>query len=369
MIKIVHIVLDMDLGGLQRIVNQLINKTDRQIFRTYLCCLDRGGMFYEHLQSDVTSKCILGRKPGPFDIGMLYKLIRIIKDNRIDIVHSNNGCTLYATVAGKLSGVRGIIHTDHGRLIPDKQSTILEDRYSSCFIDRFVGVSSQLTEYLASVVKVNKKKLKTIVNGVDSAKFIPLSNEERIARRMSLGFSPGTKIIGTVCRLDPIKNLRMLIECIPGIVRIIPDCQVIIVGDGPDKNSLKDIACQLNINSKITFLGAVEDVEKVMPILDLYVNTSLSEGTSMTILEAMSCGLPVVASAVGGNVSLIDDSNGVLFPSGEAGSFREHVIEILRDPILMKAMGRRSRELVESRFSFDRVVEHYENLYRELMNN
>jgi len=89
----------------------------------------------------------------------------------------------------------------------------------------------------------------------------------------------------------------------------------------------------------------------------------------MTILEAMSCGLPVVASAVGGNVSLIDDSNGVLFPSGEAGSFREHVIEILRDPILMKAMGRRSRELVESRFSFDRVVEHYENLYRELMNN
>ncbi len=359
----------MDLGGLQRVVNLLIKRLDRKYFEPHLCCLDRGGLFYEHLEREVDSKYILGRRQGPFDIAMLRRLIRVIRDNRIDIVHSNNGCTLYAAVAGKLTGVKGIIHTDHGRLIPDRPAAILEDRYSSYFIDRFVGVSSQLTEYLESVVKVRKKILTTIVNGVDSAKFIPLNNEERIVRRKNLGFNAAAKIIGTVCRLDPVKNLSMLIECIPEIVRTIPECQLIIVGDGTEEKRLKDIAHRLNISSRVIFVGRVADVETILSVFDLYVNTSVSEGTSMTILEAMSCGLPVVASAVGGNISLVDDSNGALYPSGASNIFAENVINILRDEDRMKQMGQRSRESVESRFSFGRVVEKYENLYRELMNN
>lgn len=369
MIKILHIVLDMDLGGLQRIVSLIIRKIDKVKYNSYLCCLDRGGLFTDQITLDSAQTYRLNRKPGPFDVRMFIKLIGTLKKNKIDIIHSHNGCSMYAALAGRLCGVKGIIHTDHGRLVPDRKTAIWEDRLASYMMDRFVGVSSQLTEYLASDVKVNKKKLTTIVNGVDSAKFVPFNNKERTVRRMNLGFNPDAKIIGTVCRLDPIKNLSMLIECIPEIVRIIPDCQVIILGDGPDEKNLKDLARRLNLNSRIIFLGRVANVEMVMPLFDLYVNTSLSEGTSMTILEAMSCGLPVVASAVGGNTGLVDKSNGAVFPHDRADLFQKSVVSLLSNPIILEKMGKESRERVVRRFSINRVVEQYENLYLTLMNN
>lgn len=353
----------MDLGGLQRIVNQLINKIDRNRFIPYLCCIDRGGLFYEQLGKNSIKTYVLRRRPGPFDTRLLARLYNILRKNKIDIIHSQSGCTLYAALAGRLARIKGIIHTEHGRLVPDKKPAIIEDRLSSLLINQVVGVSEELTEYLASVVKISSKKLITIINGVDTHKFTPLNTDQRKDLRNAMGLGERDKIIGTVCRLDPVKNLEFLIKCMPSIFGAVPKCKLLIVGDGPGKENLIKYAQGLGVDSKVIFTGQRMDVEKVLPVFDIYICTSLSEGTSMTILEAMSCGLPIVASAVGGNSKLVDSSNGLLFPLNDAETFKRHIIGLLKKPELLNVMGRNSRKKVEINFNLNKMVKQYEKLY------
>jgi sugar transferase (PEP-CTERM/EpsH1 system associated) len=362
-LRILYLVLEMDLGGLQRIVNLLIQRIDKRIYEPYLCCLNRGGLFYEQASSCSAGSFTLNRQPGPFDSKLFRELYSILREKKIDIIHSHNGCSSYAALAGRLARVKGIIHTDHGRLVPDRKAAIIEDRVSALMIDRFVGVSQELTEYLATTVKVSRKKLMTIINGVDINKFKPLIHVERNVLRRKLGFTESDKIIGTVCRLDPIKNLNFLISCIPAITESVSETRLVIVGDGSIRESLITYVKTLGLGSRIVFLGQKEEIEKILPIFDIYACTSLSEGTSMTILEAMSCGLPIVASAVGGNVRLVDGSNGIVFPLNDAASFTEAVASLLSEPAVRSKKGRRSREKVEGDFSVERMVRQYEELY------
>lgn len=365
-IKIMYLALDMDLGGLQRVVNLMIRRIDKEQFEPYLCCLDRGGVFFDELGMESVPRYILGRRPGPFDFRLFLNLYRILKKNKIDIIHSQNGCSFYSALAGRLAGVKAIVHTDHGRLVPDRKVAKWEDRIASLMMDRFIGVSEDLTEYLASQVKISIKKLMTIVNGVDTQRFVPLEPEAREKARAVYGFDPGDKILGTVCRLDPVKNLELLIGNMPNICKAVPNCKALIVGDGPAEPHLRNYAKSLGLDNKVIFAGRSSEIEKVLPIFDLYVNTSLSEGTSMTILEAMSCGLPVVASDVGGNPSLVDSSNGSLFPAGNRKIFEQKVVDFLNSTDGLAELGRASRKKAETNFSFDRVVKQYEELYLSL---
>jgi glycosyltransferase involved in cell wall biosynthesis len=362
-IKILYIALEMDLGGLQRVVNILIRRINKAQFAPVLCCLDRGGIFCEELEASGIKTYVLQRKPGPFDFQLFRKLCSIIIEEKIDLIHSQNGCTFYAALAGKLTGVKGVVHTDHGRLVPDKRSAIWEDWLSAFMIGRFVGVSESLTEYLATSVKVSRKKLTTIVNGVDTDKFLPLDSDQRRKLRSAVGLSETDRVIGTVCRLDPIKNLDFLISCLPAICRSVPGVRLLIAGDGPSEEHLKEHAQRVGMSSRVLFMGRTANVESVLPLFDLYACTSLSEGTSMTILEAMSCGLPVIASDVGGNRGLIDLSNGVLFPLNDADSFTKNAIVLLKDPQRLREMGLCGRERAERDFSLSRLVGRYEKLY------
>lgn len=362
-IKILYLVLEMELGGLQRIVNLVIDRIDRNKFTPYLCCLDRGGMFYEQLKSDSVKTYILQRRPGPFDIRMAIRLYKILRENKIDVIHSQSGCMGYAAIAGRLARVKGIIHTDHGRFVPDKRSAILEERISSILINRVIGVSEELTDYLASEVKIKREKLIIIINGVDVHRFIPLKSEQCKELRNGIGVDEEDKILGTVCRLEPVKNLEFLIDCMPFICEVVPGCKLLIVGDGPIKEHLIKYSESLGIDSKINFMGEQSDIEDILPVFDIYVCTSLSEGTSMTILEAMACGLPIVASAVGGNCKLVDDSNGRLFPLNDVDAFKRNIIDILNNARLMNEMGQNSRKKAENNFNFDQFVRQHEELY------
>ena len=232
--RVLFLVLEMDLGGLQRVVSLLIDKIDKNRFEPYVACLDRGGVFFEQASRASAGSYILGRKPGLFDRQLFFRLLKVVRQNKIDIIHSHNGCSSYAALAGRLAGVKGVIHTDHGRLVPDKKSAILEDRVSAMLMYRFIGVSAELSEYLVSTLRIDGKKVRTIINGVNDQTFCPLKPEERLAQRAQLGIAPGDKVIGTVCRLDPVKNLDFMIACMPAIVRSVPDAKLIIAGDGSE---------------------------------------------------------------------------------------------------------------------------------------
>lgn len=365
--RVLFLVLEMDLGGLQRLVSLLISKIDKARFEPYIVCLDRGGVFFEQASKASAGAYILGRKPGLFDRHLFVQLLKIVRQEKIDIIHSHNGCSSYAVLAGRLAGVKGIVHTDHGRLVPDKKSAILEDRASALLMDRFVGVSAELSAYIVSTLRVDARKVRTILNGVDDRSFCPREVGERLAQRARLGLAPEDKVIGTVCRLDPIKNLGFMIACMPAILRNVPNAKLLIAGDGPERASLEAQAESLGLTSCVRFLGLRRDTESVMPAMDLYACTSLSEGTSMTILEAMACGLPVVASAVGGNVRLIDQLSGILFSLDDRDEFVDGVTSLLLSESARAECGRQARRKVEAEFSLEQMVRTYEQLYSELI--
>jgi glycosyltransferase involved in cell wall biosynthesis len=340
----------------------LIEGLDRGQFEPVLCCLDRGGVFYDTLRAKGVTGCILHRRPGPFDGALLRNLIKYIRENSIDIIHSQNACALYAGLAGLLTGVP-VIHTDHGRLVPDKRSVVWEDWLASHCIRAIVGVSEELTAYLNSRVGISAKKLKTIVNGVNTDRFIPVTRERKDVLRAQNGLAPDDLVLGTVCRFDPIKNLPFMISSMPEIVKQVPTAKLVIVGEGPIRQDLEEIIRALGMTRYITVWPRREDIEDVMPQFDLYVCTSVSEGTSMTILEAMACGLPVVASAVGGNCSLIDSSNGVLFSLNDVQAYVSNVVSLLLNPARMDSMGAESRIRAERLYPLSRTLQQYEALY------
>lgn len=361
--RVLFLVLEMDMGGLQRIVSLLIQNIDKERFEPYLVCLDGGGMFFDQAASACAGSHILSRKPGLFDRSLFRRLYGIVRDNRIDVIHSHNGCSSYAALVGPLAGVKRVIHTDHGRLVPDRRGAIIEDWLASHFLDRFVGVSAELTDYLHTKVKVGENKIRTIVNGVDDHVFRLRGAEDRKAIRSGLGFGDADQIIGTVSRLDPIKNIGFMISCLPEILRRAPSSILAVVGDGPSREELSLQAKQFGVESKVRFLGPRRDPESVMPAFDIYACASISEGTSMTILEAMSCGLPVLASAVGGNPRLVNDSNGVLFDLDDRSAFIEAVVRMFADEESRLAMGVQSRQRVEREFSLSEMANRYQMMY------
>lgn len=358
-----HVVLDMDLGGLQRVVNILVHSMDRSRYEFHLCVLDREGVFYADAASVCATTRVLGRRPGKFDGSMFCRLVAAIRETGVHVVHSHNGCSLNAALAARIAGAKTAIHTDHGRLVPDRPGAILEDRLASWSLDWYVGVSCELTEYLHRHVRVPRRKLTTIVNGVDTCMYRLRLPADRETMRHRLGLDPNERIVGTVCRLDPIKNLDLMISAMAGIVRGVPGSRLLIAGDGPIRSRLEQVAVISGVADRVTFLGYVGDTSTLMPVFDVYACTSLSEGTSMTILEAMSCGVPVVASAVGGNRTLVNETCGYLFPSGDSRAFEDSVVRLLQNADERARMGGEARRRVERQFSVQAMNEGYARLY------
>lgn len=354
-------------GGLERIVNKIAKKIDQNQFLTYICSLDGGGPFLDDIPDNYAKKYVFSRKPGLIDASLLVSLIKVIRKEKIDILHSHSGCMFYAASAGCLGGVRGTIHTDHGRLVPDRRGLIWEDFIFSRIIDRYVGVSEELAEYLRNVIRVPSKKLMTIINGVDTQEFKPFSIDKRNTARINLGLSPDSKIIGCVCRLDRVKNIPFLLKTLYKLIKK-KGYLLVLVGDGPARSEVKNTITELGLQSFIKLLGERNDVSRILPLFDVFVLPSLSEGTSMTLLEAMACGVPVIASNVGGNPKIIQDGgvNGFLFDLNRPEILNQHLQNILSNKRMASRVGKAGRKVVESTFDFDRMVGKYCHLYKEL---
>lgn len=363
-IKIMHLTLSMGYGGLERIINQFAKKMDKDKFEISISCLDSGGPFLDDLSKNGLKKFVFTRKPGILDISLLLKLINLLKREKIDIIHSHSGCSFYAAIAGRLAGVKRIIHTDHGRLIPDKMGLILEDKVASILLNAYVAVSYELSNYLQYRVKINKDKIITIINGVDTDCFKPFPEVEKKDVKKEIGVFEDAEIIGTVCRLDPVKNLIFMIETVKDILKKREKTILLIVGEGPERKPIEDVVDKLELNNKIILLGKRNDVERIMPILDIFILPSISEGTSMTILEAMACAIPVIASMVGGNTKLVQEGkNGYLFPLNKPELLNNRVLELLNDKKKREKMGKEARIIVEKELSFNHMLSEYTRLY------
>jgi sugar transferase (PEP-CTERM/EpsH1 system associated) len=360
---LLHIVLSLDYGGLENIVYNLSKKLNPHRYRVHVIALDNGGPIFDYLKCNGVYVAVLGRRPGKFDLKLIKRLTKVIKQLKVDIIHSHSGCLMYSALAGRISGVNKIIHTEHGRYLPDSMGEIWEDRVFSRFVSKYVCVSKDLEEYLLSKVRVSPKKLVTIINGVDTSLYRKYGDEEILKLRLQYDIYPYEIAMGVVCRLVSCKNVGFLIEWAKQNWKKYKNLKVLIVGDGPEYKALVAASRELP-SGTVQFLGYRPNIPDMLNVFDIFVLPSVTEGTSLTILEAMSTGLPVVVSDVGGNKHIVTHGEtGFLFEVNNLDSFGNCLNKLLSSKGLREEIGRNARRSVEQKYSFEKMLTSYCELY------
>jgi len=367
-IKIVQIIYSLNLGGLENGIINLVNNMDDFKFENTICCLTQGGDFEKRLNKNIKVSKMF-KKPGN-DWQLYIKLIKYLKEIKPTIVHTRNWVGMDGIIAAKMARVPIIIHGEHGFEIADlisqnRKRKFIRKLVLSTMVDKIVTVSKNLKNRLINEIKIKPEKIIHIPNGVDTNKFNIYRKE---FTRKKFGFKKEDFIIGIVARLDPIKNHKTLFFTFKEIVKNYPQAKLIIVGDGPLREELKEKSYQLGINNKAIFMGERNDVPEILKTFDIFVLPSLNEGMSNTILETMATGIPVIASNVGGNPELvIDGETGFLFPTNDVESLVQKIKTYILYPELKQKHGYNARKRVEEKFSLDQMVRRYEELYLELV--
>jgi glycosyltransferase involved in cell wall biosynthesis len=283
----------------------------------------------------------------------VLQLARWFRRHRIDVVHTHDDRpNAHAAPAARLAGVPWVIHTRHhqgDRLRP--RQALLASLVSRCN-DRFVCISHDSARW-AIDHGVPRGRVRTIWNGIDTQRFAYVGPTV-----------DGPAII--VARLSPEKDVATLLRAVALAVHAEPAFRLEIAGDGPCRVELEQLAGELGLGARARFLGSVRDVAAVLARARLFVLSSLTEGISLTLLEAMARGLPVVATRVGGNVEVVaEGETGHLVPPRCPEQLAQTMLELWRGPDTGAGFGRAGRQRVEQQFDVRRMVAEYEALYQQ----
>jgi len=360
--KVLHIVLRLDIGGLEVFLLELIKNRTRAI-EPYIICLEEKGALGEEFHD--VPLLSLGKKPG-IQLGIINQIIDFVKTNRIDLIHTHNdGPHFYGALAGCLSRVP-VVHTRHGIHDVENRKRLWMDRFSSFLSAKVIGVSNDISNLYGNTIKVSRSKVITILNGVNTRIFTPHTVDR--LKVLGVDIPKEALILGIVGRLAQVKDHKTLLDACHILKNRSKKYHLVVVGDGPLKLDLITYAQTLGIASNVTFTGERSDIAELMNAFDVFVLSSVSEGISVTLVEAMACGLPVVATDVGGNPEVVlDGKTGFLVPPQDPDAIAQKIIELLKRPNLRSTMGRAGRARAEEVFSIHKSVERYENLYKEVI--
>lgn len=351
---IVHVILSLEIGGMEQVVSQLLLNLDRKRFNPVVVCLNSLGPFSEELRERGITVVKLPAMTSVLSYLLPYGLMKVIKEVKADIVHVHSGCWHKAAMAGFLSGVGTIIYTDHGRHCPDIASVIRLDRVFSRITTHVVGVSQDIAEYMVRVVGVPNSKIRCIINGIAEDKF-------SVARRAQ---EPFAGQLGIIARLSPEKDVATLIRAFKLLHDDMRDVTLKVVGDGEERGMLEQLAESLGLAGSVHFLGFRRDIPEVLADIDIFVLSSLSEGTSITLLEAMASGKPVVVTNVGGNPAVVRDGiNGCIVPPADPAALASALRGLLADRVLREKMSAANIRCVHEHFSLKSMTSAYESLY------
>jgi len=370
---IAHVVYRFDVGGLENGVVNLINGLPRESYRHAVVALTDVTDFRKRIRRDDVRFVALNKQPG-HGFRLFPRLHRLFRELRPTIVHTRNMAALEASVPAWLAGVPVRVHGEHGRDIGDLDGT--NRRYQRIcrlyrpFVTQYVALSKDLERYLRSDVGVDSRRITQIYNGVDTARFSPAGGGR--ARVEGCPFTDaGLWLVGTVGRLQQVKDQVTLAEAFVRAVRRSPDgtaLRLVVVGDGPLRARVEKVLDGAGLRELAWLPGARNDVPEILRGLDCFVLPSLAEGISNTILEAMACGLPVIATRVGGNPELVEDGvTGRLVPPVNAEAMATALYRYFDDPALARGHGQAGRHAVQQRFSLDRMVADYQSLYDGLI--
>jgi sugar transferase (PEP-CTERM/EpsH1 system associated) len=359
---VVHLIYRFDFGGLETLVAECINRMPADQYRHAIVCLTGYTEFARKISRPDVQLIALNKPPG-LAPGMHLKLWKLLRRLRPAVLHSYNLAAIEYAFTATLAGVPVRVHAEHGRDAADphglnRKHNLLR-RWLVPFIDRYIPVSADLQRWLAQVVGVPQAKTLMIANGVDTDRFRPRSGS-----RDSEEF-----VIGTVGRIQDVKNHKGLIEAFALLRTLLPQrrLRLAIIGDGPLLGQVREQVQQAGLQDAVWLAGSRTDIPELMRGFDVFALPSIAEGTPVTILEAMSSGLPVVASKVGGIPEVVEEGvTGLLVPPSDAQALAEALAVYARDPALAAGHGAAGRQRVERSNSIAAMVSGYAHLYDTL---
>jgi len=374
--RILYVIDGIEFGGGERVFAQLLNGLPEDRFEPYLASAPNDA-FLKNIKSKnlVFYPVDFSNRFNPLPLMRLY---RIVKSQRIDIVHSQGArADFFARIAAKLAKVPIMISTvampvegyNVGYLKRFLYQTF--DRFSERFVDYFLVVSSVLKENMIEVHGIPPDKIIKIYNGIETDYYKPVGNEEmRYKIRREFAVNDSDILIASLGRLVWQKGFEYFIHAIPEILREIPDARFILVGDGPLRPELERLAVELGEGDKIIFAGYRSDVRDVLAALDIVVIPSVLEGFPMITLEAMAMAKPIVAAKIDGITEQITDGiNGILIPPKDSSAIAQAIIRLINDRESGKKLGLAARKKVEQEFSVEKMVSETEKVYLSLLTN
>ena len=348
-LNVVHVTLGLDVGGQEKLLVEMARHTDRSRFRLHVVSLTTRGVLADEIEAAGCPVTALEARQG-LRPAIVVRLARLFRRLRADVVHTHDDRpNIYGAPAGKLAGCR-VIHTRHsqGTMLSRRQRWLV--RLVSAFDDRFVCISDDSARW-AVRQGVSRRKVCVRFNGIDLTRFAYSGSDPA-----------GPAVL--VARLSPEKSIDTLLRAVPLILATCPDFRLEIAGDGPTRAALHSLASELRLGDRVRFLGTVKDVPALLARARLFVLSSLTEGVSLTLLEASARGLPIVATAVGGNPEVVEDGvTGLLVPASSPDALAGGVLRLWDEPALRTQMGRAGRLRVEERFDIRRMMAAYERLY------
>lgn len=293
----------------------------------------------------------------------LLKALRFIKENDIDIVHSNTRVTaVLGTLIERFSGVPHV-STCHGFF-----KKRLSRRIFPCRGRKVIAISPQVKEHLINDLGAKDEEIAVIPNGIEAGRFLPFARGFKSEAKKGLGLSDAP-VIGIVARLSDVKGHTYLIRAMQEVLKEEKDAQLLIVGDGGLRKELLELARTLGIEERVFFMNAVNDTSKVLAVMDIFVLPSLKEGLGLSLMEAMSMGLPVIGSEVGGIKSLIQhEKNGLLAAPADPRSISGAILRLLKSRELAGGLGLAARDFIAENFSFQKMILETERVYLECAN-
>jgi glycosyltransferase involved in cell wall biosynthesis len=362
-LRVMFATTSMPVGGMECLLVELIRRMDRSSYEPELCCLKNLDVLGEALAKEVPAYSGLLRHK--YDFRVLLRLTRLLRRRRIDaVVTVGAGDKMFwGRLAGCLAGVPVICAALHSTGWPDRVQTL--NRLLAPVTDAFIGVAEPQGRYLVEHEGCPAAKVRIIPNGVDVEKYHPRWPVPALQKELSL--TADSPVAGIVAALRPEKNHELFLQAAKLIHQALPATKFLVIGDGPLRGSLESLAGELGLQDAVLFLGTRSDVAELLSLMDVFLLTSDAEANPTSILEAMACEKPVVATMVGSvSETVLEGKTGYLVSPGDAYHLAQRTLELLCHPDRAAVMGRAGRERIIAHWSVEQMVRAYEDLIADL---
>jgi glycosyltransferase involved in cell wall biosynthesis len=377
LLRVLHIITQSrPFGGAQQNTLSLLTRVNRERFHNHLACGPRGPLIDAARDAGIPVTVVptLDNPLHPVaDARALASMVRLCRAGRFDIVHTHSTkAGALGRLAAALCRTPVVVHTIHAVPFDEFQrpairvAALWAERLAARWCDRLVSIGDTLADDFARARICPRDKIVTIRSGIDFSRLEVAADRVEVRRRLGIG--PREPVVGSVGHMREAKGYPYLLEAASAVRQRFSDLRLVIIGDGPVWEQVKQRARQLELSDCCLFLGRREDVPALLRAMDLYAQASLWEGIPRAIQEAMYVGLPVVATDVNGTSEVVAHGvTGILVPPRDVAALAQAIGDLLADRAAAARLGAAGRRKMSDEFSVERTVQRTEKLYLELV--